>query len=96
MCLDHLTPPVQHIFRAADEDIEGVQLHHFLQTNHQNVSLIWRKGKQLFPISLRKLLRVHCIAVPREDEHHCLLISAVLHLLYHTPCYIVVEVGCLR
>ena len=90
--LDHLAPVLDDLVVAADEHVEGVQLHHLLQADHQDVRLVHREVEQLLLVLLRQLLGVDRVAVPGEDEQHGLLVGAVLDLFQHVLGDVVVEV----
>lgn len=66
--LHHLPPVVNYLVVVADQHVEGTQLHHLLQTDHQDVRLLHWEIKQLLLVLLPQLLWVHCIAVPSQDE----------------------------
>lgn len=89
---NHLPPVLHDLVVAADQHVKGVQLHHFLQTDHQNIGFVDWNIEQFFLVLLGEFLRVNSIAVPGEDEQHSFLVRAILDFLQHILGDIIIEI----
>lgn len=77
MFLYGFLPPANNINIISHQHVKRAQLHHFLQTHHYHIGLIYRKIEQFIQISLRYFFRVNSIAIPGQNIHNQLIVIVV-------------------